>query len=254
MKIKGIGFVANKFFKKGTTAVIGEKGSGKDLIFGNVIHYRQIHNERNYISNLDYSDGDGYIPFNYKDIDLGGNDHINLLEGNVKYYKFPHPYGTDIYLSDAGAYLPSQYSGQLDKKYPSLPIFTMVSRQLARGSCFHFNTQQLGRAWNKIREHAFRYISCQNTIYIKLPFKDFCITEIIVYDKYESADNRVKPCRIKVPLYGNKERILQAQIAVDKFANQYGDVSRYYICYFNNSKHDTYYFEKLFENGEKNEK
>lgn len=247
MKIVFIPFIA-KYFRKGNVSVIGEKGSGKDLIFGNVIHFRQkIRKELNYISNLNYTDGDGYIKFDYKDIDLNGNTYDTMLNEPL-YYEFPHPEGTDIYLSDAGCYFPAQYCNELNKKYPSIPYFAALSRQIAKLS-FHTNCQQLTRVWDKLREQSFNYIRCVNTLYV--PYIHFCITEVIIYDKYQSAADRVTPCRIKVPTFGDKNRILQAQIAIDKFVNTYGSVKRYYVLYFNHSKHDTYYFKKVFKDGKK---
>lgn len=77
--------------------------------------------------------------------------------------------------------------------------------------------------------------------------------EVIIYDKYDSCVNRVKPCLIQRPnlLTSLKGDALQKEMYVDNFENQHGSVKRYWLVYINKSKHDTYYFEKLLKEGKK---
>lgn len=260
-----------KIFENGNVCVCGPKGSGKDVLFGNVIARRK----QKYISNLDYTNDDRYIDLDFNDIDCGKNTYINLLDKKVKYYKFPHEKGSDIYISDAGVYLPSQYCNELNKRYPHLPTYFALCRQVSRNAV-HINTQHLGRPWDKIREQsADIYIRCRwcsNLLGKKLTDKvlqsenkfvkalayiplHIMVQKITLYDKYQSALDRVVPCRIRVPLMAKKEVKLNAQMYLDKFRNTYGMVRDSIMIYWNKSKHDTYYFEKLFERGEKpNEK
>ena len=35
----------------------------------------------------------------------------------------PYPDGTDIYLSDAGIYFPSQFCSELNREYPFMAVF-----------------------------------------------------------------------------------------------------------------------------------
>lgn len=245
MKIKlGVGFIAKKF-EQGSVLVCGMKGKGKDLIMGNVIAYRK----KQYVSNLDYG-GERY-EFNYKDIDLGGNTYDTML-ATPRYYEYPFPPATDIYLSDVGVYFPAQYCNELNKKYQSIPYFMALSRQVGREARVHANCQNISRIWDKIREQSDTYIRCTHCFYV--PKINLVIQRVVLYDKYESAQNRVNPCRIKVPMFGNKDRILNAQIYCDNFYNQHGEVHDYWLIYFNKSNHDTYYFEKLLKEGKKDEK
>lgn len=240
MKIKGINFIKKKFLNS-SVCVCGMKGKGKDLLMGNVIARRK----KPYISNLDY--GGEHYDFNYKDIELGGNTYDSMLN-QPYYYEFPYPMGTDIYISDVGVYYPSQYCNELNKKYPSIPLFMALSRQCARNAV-HINVQSLNRCWDKIREMSDIFIRCVECIYI--PKINLVLQKVIIYDKYDSACSRVQPCRIHAHTFGDKNRILQEQMYLDSFYNQHGDVKDYWLVYFNKSKHDTYYFEKLLKGGKK---
>lgn len=244
MKIKFMPFIVKKF-QSGNVCVCGLRGKGKDLLFGNVIARRK----KPYISNLDYG-GERYA-FNYKDIDIGGNTFDSMLNC-PKYYEFPYDNSPDIYISDVGVYFPAQYCNELNKKYQSIPYYLALSRQVSRNNV-HINVQALNRCWDKIREQSDIYIRCVKCIYI--PYIDLVLQKVVIYDKIDSAIARVNPCRIKVPLMGDKDRILNAQIYCDNFYNQHGEVRDYWLIYFNKSKHDTYYFEKLLKEGVKpNEK
>lgn len=251
-------------FKIGNVVVCGPKGSGKDVLFGNVIARRK----QPYVSNLDYTKDDRYHELDFDKIDAGKNTYKNLIDKKVKYYKYPYPMGSDVYISDAGVYLPSQYCNELNKLYPHLPTYFALCRQISRNAV-HVNTQHLARPWDKIREQsADTYIRCRwcFMLFGKLVYK---ITEkhpkaqwlkkiplltfqkVTLYDKYQSALDRVTPCRIGVPIMASREVKLNAQMYVDKFRNTYGMVRNMTMIYFNKSKHDTYYFEELFEKGEK---
>ena len=243
MCIKSFNYI-KRLFNNGNVCVTGLRGRGKDLIFGNVI----IRQKKPYISNLDY--GGDYFPFDYKNIDLGGNTYDTMLN-NPLYYEFPYPLGSDVYISDVGVYFPSQYCNELNKKYQSIPYYMALSRQVSHNNV-HVNVQNLNRAWDKLREQSDIYLMPIRCFYI--PKVDIVIQHIIEYDKYDSCVQRVKPCRIKVPLIASQERILQAQMYVDNFENQHGIVKSYWVIYHNKSKHDTYYFQKILSKGVKNEK
>lgn len=230
-----------RLFERGNVCVTGLRGRGKDLLMGNVIARRN----KPYVSNLDYTANDNFIPLDISDIDCGENTYRQLLEGNVTYYSCPYDYGTDVYLSDAGIYFPSQYCGELNKYFPYMPVYQALSRQINRAN-FHVNTQNLGRVWDKIREQSDTYLTANWCYYFK-PFN--LVFQIVTrYDKASSCQDRVHPCRIR-PSGFNREARVQAEIYRDKFFNTYGDVQRYFLIYRNRSKHDTYYFEKLFQGG-----
>lgn len=230
-----------KLFEQGNVCVCGLRGRGKDLLIGNVIARRK----KQYCSNLDYTGDDRYMPFKYEYIDLGGNTYRDLIDGNITQWECPIPYGVDIYLSDCGIYFPSQYCNELNKFYPSMAMFQALSRQLNRSN-FHMNAQNLNRVFDKIREQSDTYLTAEKCIYI--PLINVVIQLITIYDKASSCQDRVRPCRVRAPFL-NKEAQTNAEIYRDKFFNTYGNVKRKILIYHNKSKHDTYYFEKLFKEG-----
>lgn len=238
--IRGIRYV-KRLFKSGNVCVTGLRGTGKDLIFGNVIHSRK---DEPYVSNLDY--GGEYHEFNYKDIDLGGNTYDSMLSAPL-YYEYPFAPGTDVYISDVGCYFPAQYCNELNKKYSSIPYYLALCRQVSHNNV-HINVQNLNRAWDKIREQSDLYLRCVRCFYLF----GLVIQEVIVYDQYEACVHRVKPCRIKMPLISlNQGDLLQRQMYIDNFENSHGSVKRVWLIYINRSEHDTYYFEKLLKEGKK---
>lgn len=165
-----------KLFEFNSVIVYGKKGTGKDVIFQHVINIR---NAPHY-SNIKYSKLS--IPVRLKDISAGKNTFKNLINGTIKPFKRPFKIGYDIYISDAGIYLPSQYQGKLCETYPGMPMYYALSRHLGRHN-IHCNTQNLIRVWDKLREQANCYINTIKTISID----DNLITKIIVYSDYKSA-------------------------------------------------------------------
>lgn len=228
-----------KLFKKGNVCVTGLRGTGKDLLFGNVIARRK---KEMYISNLDY--GFKHNDLIFDNLDCGGNTYDNFIKNDIKFYKFPYEESGDIYISDCGIYFPSQYCNQLNNKYPYLSVYQALSRQVSHNNV-HVNAQNLNRVWDKIREQSDIYINCNRCLYVF----GLVIQSITIYDKYESAVNRIKPCKITLPLGATKEMKLQQQLYYDNFCNMHGKVKKKLLIYINKSKHDTYYFEKLLEKG-----
>lgn len=141
-------------YKEGSVCVCGLVGRGKDMLMANVVVRRGIP----YVGNTNYC-SELYIPFNYKDIDCGGNTYDDFINGTLKYYEYPYPDGTDIYLGDLGVYFPSQYCSELNHKYKNIPTFLALSRQLGKAHV-HFNVQNLNRAWDKVREMSEKYVWC----------------------------------------------------------------------------------------------
>lgn len=230
-------------YKSGNVCVCGLRGTGKDVLQGNVIARRN----KDYVSNLDYTHGKNFHALDFDKLDMGGNTYLDLLKGDVKFYSYPYPIGSDVYISDAGVYLPSQYCNELNKKYPHLPMYFALSRQVSHNN-FHVNVQHLARVWDKIREQSDIYIRCR---FCKVLFGKIVIQQITLYDKYQSALDRVKPCQISVPLFAKREVKQQAEMYRDKFTNSYGSIKNRFLIYWNRSDHDTYYFEKLFFGGKK---
>lgn len=223
-----------KMFDNGSVCVTGQRGSGKDLLTANVT----VRRKKPYASNVDY--GGDYKPLELSKLDMGGNTYDDFINGSLKPYHHPYERGLDIIISDVGVYLPAQYCNELNKKYPYFPTYFALSRQVS-GNNVHISVQNLARCWDKLREQSETYIKCN---WCKVVF-GFVIQSITVYDRADSCQARVKPCRITVPMFANAERKLQAQMYRDTFFNTHGSVRDMLLIYRNKSNYDTLIFEKL---------
>lgn len=194
-----------------------------------------------YVSNVNY--GGDHIDFNPMEYTCGGNTYENFISGNINKYIYPHDDGTDIYVSDAGIYFPSQYCSELNKRYGFLSTFMAISRHL--GECnFHFNVQNLNRVWDKIREQSDIYIMCNRC---NVLFGKFVLQKVTVYEKYDSAVDRVppyKPPRVKL----NNDRKLNLAMEKQRYRTAHGEIKPYILFYKNKSNYDTRIFKDLLEN------
>ena len=177
-------------FKSGNTCVTGLRGRGKDLLMSNVVARRKLP----YISNIDYHcKSSQYIRLDFPSLDTK-NEFQDFIDGTIKKYDYPYPDGADIYISDSGIYLPAQYYTKLDKLYGYLSTFMALSRHL--GDCnVHINAQNLNRVWDKVREQSDMYILCRSC---KVLFGKLVFMRILVYDKYQSCIDRVKPFKPQI--------------------------------------------------------
>ena len=223
-----------KMFERGSVCVTGMRGTGKDVLFGNVIARRG----KPYVSNLDY--GGKFEPLVFSSLNMGFNTYDNFINDSLNQFVYPFEKGADIYVSDVGVYVPSQYCNELNKKYPYLPIYIALSRQISRNNV-HFNVQNLNRAWDKLREQSDIYITCN---WCKVFFGKVVVQLVTYYDKAESCQARVRPCRVNYPLICGGERKTQIDMYRDNFYNTHGTVKRMLLVYLNKSKHNTYEFEK----------
>lgn len=231
-----------KMFKSGNVCVTGLRGTGKDLLMGNVIARRK----EEYISNLDY--GKGYIQLNLTDYDIK-NKYSNFISGQVN--KWVSPYQEkDIYISDCGVYFPSQYCNKLNNEYEGFVYYQALSRQISRNNV-HINVQNLNRCWDKIREQSDLYIRCRKCLYI--PYINIVLQWVTIYEKYETCLNRMQVPKVTLPLFADQQTRMHARIYLDQFRNTHGKIKNKFLIYHNKSKHDTFYFEKLLK-GVENEK
>lgn len=233
----GIGSII-KLYERGNVSVSGNCGSGKDLLQANVITRRN----KPYVSNVDY--GGDYYPLDFANLDCGSS-YDDFINGTTKGYTYPYPLGADVYISDCGIYLPAQYCNELNKKYPRLPTFFAIRRHVGRCNV-HTNSQHLGRVWDKLREQSDTYIVCRSA---KVIF-GIVFQTITIYDRFNSAEMRIKPCRVSVPLMANREVRMQGDIARDNFANTHGTVKNKLLIYRNKSTYDTHHFYKLLKGDE----
>lgn len=108
-----------KLYDYSSVCITGMRGRGKDMLTANVIMRRK----KPYISNVYYGENKQvtYYPFDYSKLDLNST-YDDLIKGLQKYYVYPYPDKTDVYLSDIGVYFPSQYCNELNRKYMSIPF------------------------------------------------------------------------------------------------------------------------------------
>lgn len=185
-----------KSFKKCNVIVAGKKGSGKDCVFQWVIKKRSKDKYNHYWSNISY--GYNYHHIKLSDISCSPNTFENFINNDVKQCKYCLYEKEDIYISDIGVYLPSQYDSLLHKKYPSLPIYYALSRHLAIHNV-HCNVQNIERGWKALREQSDFFMITKKTIKVF----GILFTSGILYDKYTSALNGLLP--FKKSFFENKE-------------------------------------------------
>lgn len=225
-----------KLFEQGNVQLCGLRGTGKDMLFSNVIARRKLP----YVSNIDY--GYSFIPYKY-DMFAIGNNYKDFIADKLNPYKYPLPDKVDLYLSDCGIYFPSQYCNELNRDFKDLPVYMALSRHL--GECnVHCNSQYIGRVWDKIREQGDIYIK---TLWCKVLGK-LVIQKVRIYEKYESCANNVQPLRLSIPLSADARN--RVEIEKEKFLNANGKITTRLLIYFNKSKYNTRAFKyKLEWNG-----
>jgi len=205
-------------FSRCNVIVYGKKGTGKDLIFAHVIDLRgQLH-----YANMAYDCNTDVITLN--EVSVGDNTYAEVIADNVIKITAAFELGCDIYISDAGIYLPSQYHKDLDKHYKSMPLLYATSRQLYCNN-IHANVQNLGRLWDKLREQADSYIRCRETT----ERGKYLYVRLISYEEYNAAARNLLPCNDKQFRATNGD-IRERVIRIPKNRIQY----------------DTYYFRSIF--------
>lgn len=232
-----------KLFENGCVSVCGVMGSGKDLLTGNVIMRRQ----KSYVSNLYY--GGIQEKLDFDKLNCGCNTYKNFLSGKINYYEWPFADGTDIYLSDAGLYLPAQYCNELNRMYPYLPNVFALIRQLGDAR-FHVNSQALQRVWDKFREQSDTYIMCKWVVKPLIRLFGIVVQRVYIYESYESAVKHVPPFRVPRPLL-NPDRKFQWELAYQNYEIAHGRIQARTLIYRNKSKHNTREFKEMFLNGKK---
>lgn len=230
-------------FAKGNVCVVGLRGNGKDMLFANITDRAT----NAYISNVDYSNHSKYYRFSPNALRVG-NDYRSFLNGDIKPFAYPYPQMVDFYLSDCGVYFPSQYCSELNRDYKDIPTFMALSRHIADCNV-HFNVQNLNRVWDKIREQSDTFISCESCTVL---FGKLVVQRVIVYDRADSCQNRVKPfIPLKPPLMSHGANRGQFTVKNEEllrsFKERNGSVKAYTLIYFNRSKYDTHAFRDILK-------
>lgn len=233
-----------QIFEDESVCVYGPRGSGKDMLMSNVCAYRN----KRYISNTPLtSNKELYIPLSRRYLELGGNKFKNFAEGKIVKYEYPLDDNIDFYISDCGVYYPSQYCNILNNIYDEVPLFQALARHL--GDCnVHWNCQNLNRVWDKFREQGERYIRCLDTKVRKVFGKLYVTQKVVIYDKYQSALDRVDPLVLKKPFLGKSIKY-DVEIEKQRFKCQYGSVVKMTLGYVMKSNYNTRFFKELLKNG-----
>jgi hypothetical protein len=218
-----------KQFERNNVVVFGKKGAGKDMLFQQIINAR---NKFHY-SNISY--GKKTLPIVMNDISLWPNTYENMINGQIEKIKPNLNERYDIYISDAGVMLPSQYDWLLHKKYPSLPLLYALQRHLY-ASNMHVNVQSLGRVWKPIRELADGYIQCERVIWLGPIYIQF----VTYYDRYNSAEQSLLPMKRRI-INGMSDAIADQYIATNGLIKP-----MYLIGTKKRIKYDTRYFRNVF--------
>ncbi len=169
-------------FARCNVIVFGKKGTGKDLLFSHVIALR----DEEHYSNIYYDEHTEVVDL--KDVSLGDITFEKLVNGTYEKIEPSFSEGADIYISDAGVYLPCQYDKLLSDLYPSMPVLYALSRQLYSNN-IHCNVQSLGRLWIKLREQADSFIRTLET----KDCGEFLKVTTICYENLESASKGLLP-------------------------------------------------------------
>lgn len=227
-----------KMFEQGNVSICGLRGTGKDMLMANVV----VRRKKPYISNVDYG-GNCCIPFEAFKLDCGRNTYKQFISGDVKQYIYPYPDGTDVYVSDAGIYFPAQYNSELNRDYGFLATYMALSRHLGANN-FHYNSQNLNRVWDKIREQSDLYIMTNKCFVLW----GFVFQVVTIYDQYESAVKRVPPFKLSRSLF-SADRKYDYEKEHMKYVIQYGKIKRRWLLYRNKSNYDTRRFKEVLANG-----
>lgn len=225
-----------KLFQQGNVCVVGLIGTGKDMLMANVV----VRRKKPYISNTDY--GGAFIKFEPEMLNFR-NTWRNFMTGKLNRFVYPYPDGIDYYVPDVAVYMPSQAQAELCREYPYIPLSMALIRQVC-GCRFHFNVQNLNRAWDKLREQSDIYLRC---IWCKVFFRRLVIQKVIEYERYDSCVNRVPPFRLRRP-WLNPDRLQAWEIQKQNYEIAHGCVKPRLLIYFNKSSYNTRVFKEMLEN------
>lgn len=217
-------------FVNGNVIVSGRKRYGKDLLFQAVIKWRK----EKYLANIDY--GGEYQHVDMHELELKPNTYDNFIDGKVVQVEKNETFENhDIYISDAGVYLPSQADSKLHRTYPSLPITYALTGHMWNNG-IHLNAQRLERIWKSLREQADYFIRIRKRA-LKLPFVFVVFTT--EYDKYESAKQELNPL-------GSRLFNKYSKAEMDKYKAQNGYIKNGFVIIPKRYiKYDTRAFHKV---------
>ena len=124
-------------FRNSSTYTFGAKGKGKDMLYQKVINLRK---NEGYYSNIYYGNQYNHLNLNAMNVDPNTVDmFINDSLKPIKTYLLEQ---RDLYISDAGLYLPNYEDARLNREYKSMPLFIAVQRHILLSNT-HVNSQAM---------------------------------------------------------------------------------------------------------------
>lgn len=214
-------------------SISGMKGAGKDVLIGNML----ARYSKGYVSNMDYTMDHRYHPLNLDTYNIPTTT-AELISGQVVHtWEVPPDLdGLEVWVSDCGVVLPSHEDKYLSTRYGGLPKCFALSRQII-GATMHYNSQQDGRVWVKLREQSERYVRCNKCIF----FGPIVLLTFTTYTKRSSVDDNVPPYPVKKPplTTTRNEARMAWELAKAQYDITYGEVNRHTLLFINKSKHNT---------------
>jgi len=233
MKLESNAMYITSKFRFGNVILFGKKRKGKDLIFQKVIYSRR---RSDYYANIPY--GYKHNEIALSEISLKPNTYHDLINGKIhKLIKDHKREKRDIYISDGGNYLPSQFNHLLNKAYPSMSLYYSLSGHLYDSNVHVNYNGSFSRLWDKLREQADDYFRALQTV--KLFFALY--VRVRHYEEMQSAQQNVLPFKMSL-LNGGNTRALKKQhdATYGKIRDMWIRVPKKII------KYDTRHFEKIF--------
>jgi hypothetical protein len=231
-----IDYIAKKF-KNGNVIVWGKKRKGKDLLFQKVINHRKKPYYTNYPDDYNYGSSGKQILIN--DLSVSPNTYYHTITNQIKKIDLNNDMEKkDIYIADAGIYLPSHQHHIISKEFPSLPIFYSIIGHLY-DSNIHVNYNgSITRLYDKLREQADDYFQVLGNIKF---FRLFFI-KVRYYENYETAKQGLLPMRNAI--FNFDQRALYEQ-----YTATHGTIKDMWVVIRKGKiKYDTRYFKRLFGN------
>lgn len=229
-----IGYIAN-LFKHGNVIVWGKKRKGKDLLFQIVINKRKKPYLTNYPDKYNYG-GNGK-EIGIKTLSVAPNTYESTITNKIIKIKENKEFEKrDVYIADAGIYLPSHQHHIIGKNFPSLPIYYSVIGHLYDSNIHTNYNGSITRLYDKLREQADEYIKVLGSV----KFLGFIFIKVRYYELYETACKGLLP--MKKALINSHQRAIY-----DEYTATNGLIKDMWV-YIRKKKiyYDTRYFKRVF--------
>lgn len=229
-----IGYIA-RLFKHGNVIVWGKKRKGKDLLFQIVINKRKKPYLTNYPAKYNYG-GNG-LEIGINSLSVAPNTYESTITNKITKIDYKKLYEKrDVYIADAGIYLPSHQYHIIGKNFPSLPIYYSVIGHLYDSNIHTNYNGSITRLYDKLREQADEYIKVLGSV----KFLGFIFIKVRYYEIYETAAKGLLP--MKKALINSHQRAIY-----DEYTATNGLIKDMWVYIRKRKIHyDTRYFRRVF--------